>query len=237
MLDTILFDLDGTLLPMDMDEFIRIYFGEIGKALQDLMEPDKIISYVWEGTKAMLSSKDNKTNKQVFMETFGQLVDGDLAVYEQRFDEFYDDGFLNIREYVEPHPGVKDFIAALKKKGYNLVIATNPLFPRKAILHRIEWAELNPENFNYISCYEDNTYTKPQVEFYQEVINKVNRNPDQCMMVGNDVQEDLVASKLGIQTYLITDHMLNRNAIQIESDYQGNYKDFAKFVEELPDLR
>ncbi len=237
MLDTILFDLDGTLLPMDMDEFIRIYFGEIGKALQDLMEPDKIISYVWEGTKAMLSSKDIKTNKQVFMETFGQLVDGDLAVYEQRFDEFYDDGFLNIREYVEPHPGVKDFIAALKKKGYNLVIATNPLFPRKAILHRIEWAELNPEDFNYISCYEDNTYTKPQVEFYQEVINKVNRNPDQCMMVGNDVQEDLVASKLGIQTYLITDHMLNRNAIQIESDYQGNYEDFAKFVEELPDLR
>ncbi|MDD2504058.1 MAG: hypothetical protein PHG58_09485 [Clostridia bacterium] len=35
MLDTILFDLDGTLLPMDMNEFIRIYFGELGKALQD----------------------------------------------------------------------------------------------------------------------------------------------------------------------------------------------------------
>lgn len=237
MIDTILFDLDGTLLPMDMDEFIRIYFGEIGKALQDLTEPDKLITYVWEGTKAMLGNDGNKTNKQVFMETFGQLIDGDLAVYEQRFDEFYDDGFLNVREYVEPHSGVKDFIAALKKKGYSLVIATNPLFPRKAVLHRIEWAELNSEDFDYISCYEDNTYCKPHVEFYQEVINKVNKNPDQCMMIGNDVQEDLVASKLGIQTYLITDHMLNRHDIPIESNYQGNYEDFAKFVESLPDLR
>ena len=237
MIDTILFDLDGTLLPMDMDEFIRIYFGEIGKALQDLMEPDKIISYVWEGTKAMLSSKDNKTNKQVFMEAFGQLIHGDLAVYEQRFDMFYDDGFLNIQEYVKPHPGVKDFIATLKKKGYSLVIATNPLFPRKAVLHRIEWAELNPDDFDYISCYEDNTYCKPHIEFYQEMINKVNKKPEQCMMVGNDEQEDMIASKLGIQTYLITDHMLNRNDIPKESDHQGDYKDFAKFVEELPDLR
>ena len=236
MLDTILFDLDGTLLPMDMDEFIRIYFGEIGKALQDLTEPDKLITYVWEGTKAMINNDGNKTNKQVFMEAFGQLIHGDLAVYEQRFDMFYDDGFLNIREYVEPHPGVKDFIAELRKKGYSLVIATNPLFPRKAVLHRIEWAELNLDDFDYISCYEDNTYCKPKVEFYQEVINKVMKNPDQCMMVGNDVQEDLIASKLGIQTYLVTDHMLNRYDNPIKSDHQGNYKDFAKFVEELPDL-
>jgi FMN phosphatase YigB (HAD superfamily) len=222
---------------MDMDEFITIYFSEIGKALQDLLEPDKLISYVWEGTKAMISNKGNKSNKQIFMETFGQLIVGDLAVYQQRFDEFYDVGFLSIREYVEPNPEVKEFIAALKEKGYSLAIATNPLFPKKAILHRIEWADLNPEDFDYISCYEENSYCKPHIEFYQEVIDKLSKTPDRCMMVGNDVQEDLIASELGIQTYLITDHLLNRQNVPAISNYQGSYKDFAKFVEELPDRR
>ena len=236
MLNTILFDLDGTLLPLDMDEFMSIYFGEMGKSLHDLIEADKLVSYVWAGTRAMVTNQEKITNEQVFMDTFESLIDGNLAEYQDRFDQFYDDGFLKVQNAVEASPVVKEFIGELKQKGYSLVIATNPLFPRKAILHRIDWAGLNPDDFDYITSYEESCYCKPNIAFYQEVLEKISKRPHQCMMVGNDVQEDMAASKLGIQTYLITNHLLNRHELPLVSDYRSDYEGFARFVHELPDI-
>ena len=151
LLDTLLFDLDGTLLPLDMDEFMKIYFEEMGKAFQDMIGADKLERNIWTGTKAMVTNLEEKTNEQVFMDTFEKLVDGDLSLYQERFDRFYDDGFLKVRDAVEASPLVKGAVSALKNKGYSLVIATNPLFPQKAITHRIDWAGLDRNDFCYIS--------------------------------------------------------------------------------------
>jgi FMN phosphatase YigB (HAD superfamily) len=122
----------------------------------------------------------------------------------------------------------------LKSKGYKLVIATNPLFPLKAILHRINWAGLDPDDFIYISSYEKNHYCKPQVKFYEEVLNGIGRKPEECMMVGNDVQEDLISGSLGVKTFLIKDYLLHRTNEPIKTDYSGSYEDFYQFVDALP---
>jgi FMN phosphatase YigB (HAD superfamily) len=236
LFDTILFDLDGTLLPLDMDEFIKLYFKEVGDYFQDMIEAERLINNVWIGTKAMVTNSGEKTNEQVFMDTFQNHIDGDIAVYQERFDRFYDDGFLKVRDCTNVSPFIKEAVAVLKEKGYTLAVATNPLFPRKAVLHRIEWAELNPDDFDYISSYEHNHYCKPRLEFYKEVLESLDKYPHQCMMVGNDVEEDMVASKLGIMTYLITDHLINCTNNRIESDYKGTYEDFYKFVCDLPKL-
>ena len=67
---------------------------------------------------------------------------------------------------------------------------------------------------------------------YWKVLGKL---PHQCMMVGNDVEEDMVASRLGIKTYLITDHLINSRNNPIICDYQGTYEDFYSFVCKLPE--
>lgn len=236
LFDTIFFDLDGTLLPLDMDEFMKIYFGELGKSFQDIISADELVSHVWAGTEAMIANLEKKTNEQVFMDTFSQLIDGDLKVYQERFDRFYDEGFLKVRNSVQASPLIKQSVDVLKDKGYSLVIATNPLFPRKAILHRIDWAGLSPDDFEYISSYEQNCYCKPNPEFYTEILEALGKLPEQCMMVGNDVQEDMIVSSLGMKTWLITDHLIHRNDHPIECDYQGRYEDFYLFVCELPGL-
>ena len=236
MLDTLLFDLDGTLLPLDMDEFMKIYFEEMGKAFQDMIGADKLERNIWTGTKAMVTNLEEKTNEQVFMDTFEKLVDGDLSLYQERFDRFYDDGFLKVRDAVEASPLVKGAVSALKNKGYSLVIATNPLFPQKAITHRIDWAGLDRNDFCYISYYEQNCYCKPNPEFYTEVLQAIGKRPEQCMMVGNDVEEDMIASRLGIETYLITDYLIDRKKEPIVCDHRGTYEDFTRFVRELPGL-
>ena len=110
------------------------------------------------------------------------------------------------------------------------MVATNPMFPRKAIHRRIEWAGLDLNDFSYITSYEDNHYCKPQLHYYKEILEVIGKQPEQCMMVGNDVQEDLVSLKLGLKTFLIRNHIIHRTKDEIDSTYEGFYEDFHDLV-------
>lgn len=236
MINTILFDLDGTLLPMDMKAFEKIYFEAMAAYLADLTGPKELVKNIWASTNAMVQNIEDKTNEEVFMEDFKKRINGDIETYKKRFDKFYDTEFLKSKAAVFENEYIKKSVNMLKDKGYNIVIATNPLFPLKAIHHRIRWAGFEPSEFKYISHYEKNHYCKPQVKFYEEILADINKSPEECMMVGNDVQEDLVAGKLGLKTFLIKDHLLHRTEEEIAADYQGSYIDFYDFVKELPNL-
>lgn len=233
MIDTILFDLDGTLLPLDMKKFTDIYFHQMGCMFSDMIEPKLLAKHIWTATEEMVGNIEYETNEEVFMKKFSQLIGGDISKYRERFDSFYDTLFHKTREAVESQSLIKESVAVLKAKNYKLVIATNPLFPRKAIHHRIQWAGLDLKDFIYVTSYEDNHYCKPQLHFYREVLDAVGKKPEQCMMVGNDVQEDLIASKLGMKTFLVRNHMIHRTQEAIESTYEGYYEDFYNFVKGL----
>lgn len=232
--DTILFDLDGTLLPMDMNEFLKMYLYEVGRAFADLADTKAFIAYLLEATQYMLNNDGQKTNSEAFAEKFASRMDGRIDAYLERFERFYDEGYMNLKNYVYPNPLVKKAIETLKNKGYKLVIATNPIFPQKAVIHRIIWADLNPLDFQYITSFEKNRYCKPNINFFLEVLDSIGKEAYHCLMVGNDVQEDLAAYKAGLHTYLITDHMINRNEEKVTSTYTGGYRNFFEFVEKLP---
>lgn len=233
MIDTILFDLDGTLLPMDFDRFTKIYFNEIGLFLQDLMPPKQLIKSILTATDAMVNNTEPITNQEVFMNSFGELIDGNIDTYMERFDTFYDKGFLNTRESVFEVPIIKQSVQNLKKKNYQLVLATNPIFPQKAIHHRINWAGFDPSDFSHITSFEKSHYCKPNIQYFKEILEIIGKSPEQCLMVGNDVQEDCVASQLGMQTYLIKNHMIHRTDEAISSTYIGDYNDFYAFTEQM----
>jgi len=237
MLNTVLFDLDGTLLPMDMENFGKLYFESLAVYLRDLNSPKELVSAVLASTNEMVQNIEYTTNEEVFMTDFTNRINGDLEVYKQRFDTFYDTEYLKAKEAVSENQFMKKAVSLLKEKGYKLVIATNPLFPLKAIEHRIRWAGFEPSDFEYISHFEKNHYCKPQIQFYEEVLKDIDKIPDECMMVGNDVQEDLVAGKLGVKTFLIKDCLIHRTNDKITADYEGNYEDFYELIKELSPIR
>lgn len=235
-MNTILFDLDGTLLPMDMALFEKLYFEELTNAFSDIMTPEELISNIWNSTKTMVKNIEYRTNEEVFMEDFSKRVNTNLHELRKRFDEFYNTRFFRVKEAVQDVQCIKECIRILKEKGYKIVVATNPLFPEKAIHHRVRWAGFEPEEFSYISTFEKNHYCKPQLKYYEEILKDIEKTPEKCLMVGNDVQEDLVARKLGMKTYLITDNMLHRTEDEIITDYKGKYEDFYEFTKTLPSL-
>lgn len=105
-----------------------------------------------------------------------------------------------------------------------------------ANIKRIGWAGLNPEDFVYISSFEKNKFCKPHLDFYKEVLEANQLNPEDVLMVGNDAQEDLSVQALGIKTYLITNHLINRQETLPYTNYKGSYEDFLSFVQGLKEI-
>jgi len=237
MMNTVLFDLDGTLLPMDMGLFTGIYFRELGEFFSDLLDPGEMINFVLTATVEMINNIEDRSNEEVFTERFGRLIEGkgELQDFVQRFDKFYETVFMKTKDAVIETPVMRESVKILREKGYHLVIATNPIFPLKGILHRIRWAGLEPSDFLYISYFEKSHYCKPQLKFYEEVLRDLGKNPDECLMVGNDVQEDVIAGELGIETYLVTNQLLHRTGEEIKANHVGTYDDFYTFVQGLPE--
>ena len=234
MITTILFDLDGTLLPIDTEEFTEKYFMEISVKLKDYFTPEQVVKNIWDSTMYMISNIDpDKTNEEAFFEDFYERINHKAEILNPIFNDFYEKDFNNIREISTKSKYMIDAVALLKQKGYDLVVATNPLFPEKAILHRIEWAGLNKDDFIFISSLEKMHYCKPRLEFYEEVLDIIQKCPQHCMMVGNDIEEDMIAKNLGMKTYLIKDHIIGTITEDLIIDYKGNYEDFYEFVKTL----
>lgn len=231
MINTFLFDLDGTLLPMDGEVFEREYFKRLALKLKDYFPPELLIKHIWKSTARMvMNTGGKKTNKEVFFEDFISSTGKDIETLGPVFDEFYNREFKELGKLVKPEQYVVKAIDTLIEKGYDVVVATNPIFPMAAIEERIRWAGLNKNVFKYITCFENMHYCKPNIEFYGEVLDIIGKTPDECMMVGNDVQEDLVSSNLGIKTFLVEDHMINSKGEEPKPDYRGSYRELYELV-------
>ena len=231
MIKAVLFDLDGTLLPMDEEYFKKIYFGEVYKKIAYLgYTLDELLKVIWYGTKAMIQNDGSQTNEELFWKKFIEVHPDRLEENKENFVDFYSNIFPTLGHTCGYQPLAKDFIKALKDKGYEVIIASNPIFPIVATKARIRWAGCNPDDFKYITAYENSRFSKPNLKYYEEVLEKTGYKPDEVIMVGNDVREDMIVNKLGIDSYLITDCLLNLDNEDINKYKHGNFEEIMNLV-------
>lgn len=233
----ILFDLDGTLLPMDTDRFMKLYAQEITKAFENFEEKDIIFTQIMKSVGVTVRDQSDKVNYDVFFEDFESKMPRDRQDYISVFDNFYQSNFNRVKEATEVSHDILEAVKVLKAKGYKLIIATNPIFPMAANKARINWAGLDFNDFDYVTSFEENTSCKPNLSFFKEVLEKNSLHAEDVLMVGNDVQEDMCIKALGSKTYLITDHIINRTSSgDLDVDYSGNYRSFLNFVKHLDSI-
>lgn len=130
----------------------------------------------------------------------------------------------------KPQPLAKEFIKELKNRGYEVIIASNPIFPIVATKARMVWAGLNPNDFIDITAYENSCYAKPNLQYYEMILERNNLKPEEVIMIGNDVREDMIVNKLGIDSYLITDCLLNLDNEDINKYKHGNFEEIMNLV-------
>lgn len=228
---TVLFDLDGTLLPMDQDVFVKHYFkGLCQKMAPYGYAPDAMVNAVWAGTAAMVKNDGSRLCETAFWEKFTAILGDEIRAHESTLDQFYRNEFQAVKEVCGHNAKAAETVRALNEKGYTVALATNPIFPAVATESRIGWAGLSPKDFALYTTYENSHFCKPNPAYYQEIVKKLGVRAEECLMVGNDVQEDMVAQTLGMQTFLLTDCLINKNDEDISSYPQGGFDELMAFI-------
>jgi len=232
---TILFDLDGTLLPMDQDAFIKSYFGRLAVKLAPLgYEAKPLFKCIWAGTGAMIANDGSCANEAAFWKVFSQTY-GEEALKDQPvFDAFYENEFQNVKQDCGYAPEAAQVIRELKSMGLRVALATNPIFPAVATESRMRWAGLEKEDFELYTTYENSRFCKPNPDYYLEILEKLSCKPEECLMVGNDVGDDMIApQKLGMKVFLLTDCLINRDNADISAYPQGSFDALMKYIRSL----
>ncbi len=223
MIKTILFDLDGTLLPIDTDAFVRQYMRALGAYAGHLVPPAELVKHVWAATGEMIRNTDpGLTNAEVFANAFFPRVGVDREALMPVFDAFYREQFPALRSTCTGLPGIaRSVVETALERGYEVVLATNPLFPRMAIEERMRWIEVDDLPWRLITVYEEMHACKPHPQYYAEVLERIGRAPGECLMVGNDVQEDGAAAGLGIDVFFVTDYLIDREGLALPPGRSG----------------
>lgn len=234
MITTILFDLDGTLLPMDQEVFTMDYCKRLAARIAPYgYDPKLVMKALWIGVKAMVENDGSYTNEERFWQAFCNLLGDSVRTYEKDLEEFYRTEFNEVAKVCGYNENSRKIIDMLKEKGYRIVLATNPFFPAIATENRIRWAGLTPEDFEIYTTYEDYSYCKPNPKYYEAVLARIGCKPEECLMVGNDVGDDMVAETLGMKVFLLTDCLINSAGKDINLYPHGGFEELFDFINTL----
>lgn len=235
MIQVILFDLDGTLLPMDNEYFTKYYLQLLGKKFDELgYDANLSIKGVWNGLKYMVGNQGSVTNEEAFWNGFQEIMHQKMKHTKEELNElllmFYQREFHEARHATKPCVTAKRIIQSIQHKGVKLVLATNPIFPKQAVLTRLNWIDLKEDDFDFITTYETSHFCKPNPAYYQEIMDKLNLSAKNCVMIGNDISEDIEpASSLNIKTYLVKDHQIGDSENYLDA---GSLVDVASWLKD-----
>ncbi|MGB8214682.1 MAG: DinB family protein [Anaerolineales bacterium] len=191
---TLMLDLDDTLLNTNMDAFVPAYFRALSSALADLVAPEVVLPALMDGTQAMVLNLDPAlTLQEVFDAHFFSKLAVERSILQERIDYFYDEVFPKLGSVTRPIPEAIRMVDWAFDQGMRVVIATNPLFPLKAIQHRLRWAGLPPEKYSFalITSYETFHFTKEAVAYYPEILAQLGWPEDPAVMVGDDIEREV----------------------------------------------
>jgi FMN phosphatase YigB (HAD superfamily) len=202
---TLLFDLDDTLLDTNIETFVPAYFQSLSEHLAPHVSANVMLPALISGMRLMLDSDDSsRTLQDVFEDDFyGRLgipKDDLIGVFE----DYYDHIFPRLESKTDRRPDAAPLIDWAFSSGFRVAIATDPFFPRKATHHRLRWAGLDPGQFEVISTFENFHFSKTHSAYYAEMLGLLGWHEEPVLMIGNDVERDLVpAHRLGLKTYFI----------------------------------
>ena len=233
-IEAILFDLDGTLLRANMKEFVPQYIRSLATYCANLVEPKKFEKTLLSILRDLIHTEGDGsiTNEErVYSRMHRELAVPESTMRES-LSQFKENGLDRLREHIHPIPLAKQIVKECQEKGIPLVLATNPVFPKFMIQARMEWAELEEDSFSYLTSYENSHYCKPHSGYFQAISEKLDIAPENCLMIGNDLNHDLAAVAIGMKTYLVDTWLVDRGKSEWPCEHRGDHGSLQKFLQE-----
>jgi FMN phosphatase YigB (HAD superfamily) len=233
----ILFDLDGTLLNVEMNAFVFSYVEGLSRFFTDLANHRDFVSAVLGSAFEMLNSDDgSRTNEKFFLDRMSQRLGIPPLLFKDRLEDFYRDGLPSLAPLVRPFPLARRILRHCFEDDLKVIIATNPVFPRPVVDARIQWGKLDNFPFDLVTSYENCRFCKPNPRYFQDILYSQGLHPGESLMVGNDSDFDLPAGQAGIATFLLND-CLGRGTNVRKADFRGNHEDLLQLVKEIVRIR
>lgn len=236
--DTVLIDLDGTLIPMDQAAFIRAYREELARFLRARGWEDAraAIDALMRSVFLMIQNDGGATNRERFWAAFEAAQGVRVRALEAELDGFYGrgGGFDAVRRVLGPARDVRGLLALLRRGGRTVYLATNPIFPAVAVRTRLAWIGLTEADFAGVTTYENSRYCKPNPAYYREILRRLGAAPARCLMIGNNPSDDMSALEAGLSGYLVTDYLENERGLPVEPYRHGTFAELMAFAASLP---
>jgi len=230
----VLFDLDGTLLEVEMREFIPAYIEGLAKHFPEVPDPVAFTRAIKDSIRALLSSEEGAcNNEQFFLAALGRHLGLDAALCGERLARYCANGMAGLEMLVRPLALARDILARCFERGLKVVVATNPVFPRPLVEARLRWAEIADFPFDYVTTFDNSRYCKPHPGYFHDVLGQLGLTPEECLMVGNDTEHDLGARSAGIPTFLVDTWLLDRAKGNYVTDFRGGHLDLFRFLGQL----
>lgn len=230
----ILFDLDGTLLPLDEKLFVDIYFTELSKVFSEYnIESNKLVEAIWTATHEIIKNDGKRTNEEAFWEKFKSIINIDLSNVKEVLEKFYaNEFFTKLKKCSTENNLAKVAVNLAKKNGRKVVLATNPVFPIDALV-RLRWTGLDIDDFDYVTHYSNSSFSKPNPKYYLDLCEKLDVEPKDCLMIGNDERQDIfAASSAGMNCYLVTDYLYTYPECKVNCE-KGSFEDLIEKLKTL----
>ncbi|MGK2904906.1 MAG: HAD family hydrolase [Desulfuromonadales bacterium] len=233
-IQAVLFDLDGTLIDVDMNRFVPIYLHRLTGNMSDQVNPERAVQVLHHAVAAMFANTDSdRTLENILLE----VLESELAILPERYaeclEQFYQNDIETLRPLVTGHPLSSRLIESSLVRGWKVVLATNPIFPRVVIDARLAWGGLDGDAFHHITAYEIAHFCKPSTRFFDEIVDRLHIPAERCLMVGNDTLHDLSASQVGMQTCLLTPWCIKRPGRHFKADWQGRHEELLALIESV----
>jgi FMN phosphatase YigB (HAD superfamily) len=228
---TLLLDLDDTLLRTNQHDFIPAYFQAISTHLAPHLDPALVARALVTGMHAMNGNEDHsRTLKQIFDDIFYPMLGLQQGSLDSEIEKFYDEIFPTLETVTQKKPDARPFVDWAKSQGHRIIVATDPLLPRKATHHRIRWAGFDPSEFEFISSFEDFHFSKSFAAYYAEILGRIGWQDGPVLMVGNDLERDILpAKRLGLQTFFLDGD--SASSPGPEAGLRGSLPDLRRILE------
>ncbi len=228
-------DLDGTLLGMSEKVFLSQYTELVVNYFTDKYQANEFLNYFWKATEHMY--KDNNGTIYTidsFFDSFGSSSGMPREEIHKRFDNFYRGDFKKLGNYSYHFPEARKIIETAVNKDIIPILATNPIFPEIATRERCRWANIDYDDFYFVSHAENSTFVKPNPKYYHKLLDIAEVKPENTLMVGNDYLLDLSAKSVGIHTWLTDKYHHNEEFKgKFQIDYSGSLSDLLHYIEKL----
>ncbi len=231
-LQAVLFDLDGTLIDVDMDRFVPLYLRRLTARMSDLAEPSKTTAVLHRAVVEMFANTDHeKTLETILHDALQTELLISAEHYNERLELFCQEDLNDLQPLVKEHPLSRQLIEACLERGLQVVVATNPIFPRTVVDARLTWGKLDDLPFQLVTAYETSHFCKPNPAYFDEVLAQLQVPAEACLMVGNDTQHDTAASLVGIRTCLLTPWRIDRPGERFKADWEGRHEELLPLLQ------